>query len=88
MNEHAVNLQPRVVYLANGRKSAVAKVICVKVNAVESVSLREYILYRGSDGHSKPFCTKAITTIDNFKNALGDIDKSQFLKAISVIDKL
>ena len=41
-----------------------------------------------SDGHDKPFCTKAITTIDNFKNALGDIDKSQFLKAISVIDKL
>ena len=24
----------------------------------------------------------------NFKNALGDTDKSQFLKAISVIDKL
>ena len=41
-----------------------------------------------SDGHHKPFCTKAITIIDNFKNALGDTDKSQFLKAISVIDKL
>ena len=41
-----------------------------------------------SDGHDKPFCTKAITIIDNFKNALGDTDKSQFLKAISVIDKL
>ena len=41
-----------------------------------------------SDGHDKPFCTKAITIIDNFKKALGDTDKSQFLKAISVIDKL
>ena len=29
-----------------------------------------------SDGHDKPFCTKAIglTIIDNFKNALGDTD--------------
>ena len=26
----------------------------------------------GSDGHDKSFPTKAITTIDNFKNALGD----------------
>ena len=41
-----------------------------------------------SDGHDKPFCTKAITIIDNFKKALSDIDKSQFLKAISIIDKL
>ena len=41
-----------------------------------------------SDGHDKPFCTKAITIIDNFKKALGDTDKSQFLKAISIIDKL
>ena len=41
-----------------------------------------------SDGHDKPFCTKAITIIDNFKKALGDTDKSQFFKAISVIDKL
>ena len=41
-----------------------------------------------SDGHDKPFCTKAITIIDNFKNVLGDTDKSQFLKAISVINKL
>ena len=41
-----------------------------------------------SDGHDKPFCTKAITIIDNFKKALGDTDKSQFLKAISVIEKL
>ena len=43
-----------------------------------------------SDGHDKSFCTKAITIIDNFKNALGDtdiIDKPQFRKAISVIDK-
>ena len=46
----------------------------------------------GSDGDDKPFCTKAITIIDNFENALGDTDnrhdKSQVLKAISVIDKL
>ena len=41
-----------------------------------------------SDGHDKLFCTKAITIIDNFKKALGDTDKSQFLKAISIIDKL
>ena len=41
-----------------------------------------------SDGHDKPFCTKATTIIDNFNKALGDTDKSQFLKAISVIDKL
>ena len=41
-----------------------------------------------SDGHDKPFCIKAITIIDNFKKALGDTDKSQFLKAISIIDKL
>ena len=27
-----------------------------------------------SDGHDKPFCTKAITIIDNFKKALGDTD--------------
>ena len=27
---------------------------------------------RGSDGHDKPLCTKAITIIDNFKNAQGD----------------
>ena len=29
---------------------------------------------RGSGGHNKPFCTKAITIIDNFKKALGDTD--------------
>ena len=27
-----------------------------------------------SDGHDKPFRTKAITIIDNFKKALGDTD--------------
>ena len=27
-----------------------------------------------SDGRDKPFCTKAITIIDNFKKALGDTD--------------
>ena len=41
-----------------------------------------------SDGRDKSFSTKATTIIDNFNNALGDTDKSQFLKAISVIDKL
>ena len=41
-----------------------------------------------SDGHDKPFCTKAITIIDSFKQAFGDTDKSQFFKAISVIDEL
>ena len=40
------------------------------------------------DKHDKPFCRKAI--IDNFKKAVDEptIDKSQFLRAISVIDKL
>ena len=43
-----------------------------------------------SDGHDKPFCTKAITIIDNFKKprAIPIIDKFQFFKAISIIDKL
>ena len=27
-----------------------------------------------SDGHDKPFCTKAITVIDNFKTVLSDTD--------------
>ena len=27
-----------------------------------------------SDGHDKPFCTKAITIIDDFKQALGDTE--------------
>ena len=40
-----------------------------------------------SDGHDKPFCTKAITIVDNFIKALGDIDKSQFLKSINFSDK-
>ena len=41
-------------------------------------------------GTIKPFCTKAITIVDNFKKpwAIPIIDKSQFFKAISVIDKL
>ena len=47
-----------------------------------------YLYNTASDGHDKPFCTKAITIIDNFENALGDTDKSQVLKAISVIDQL
>ena len=42
----------------------------------------------GSDGHDKSFCTKAITIIDNFKKAFGDINKSQIFKAMSVMDKL
>ena len=32
--------------------------------------------------------TKAVTIIDNCEKALGDTDKSQFFKAMSVIDKL
>ena len=36
------------------------------------------------DGHDKPFSTKAITIIDNFKKVLGDTDKSQFFRAISI----
>ena len=32
--------------------------------------------------------SKAITTINKFKKALCDTDKSQFIKAISAIDKL
>ena len=50
--------------------------------------MRQIFIRSHSNGHDKPFCTKAITIIDNFKNALGDTDKSQFHKAISVIDKL
>ena len=42
----------------------------------------------GRDGHDKPFCSKAITIIDIFKKAVGDNDKSHFLTAKSVIDKL
>ena len=46
----------------------------------------------GSDEHDIPFCTKAVTIVDNFKKALGDslpiILNFHFLKAISVIDKL
>ena len=43
-----------------------------------------------SDRHDKPFCTKAITISDTSKKpwAIPIIVKSQFLKAISVIDKL
>ena len=41
---------------------------------------------KSTDGHDKPFCTKAI--IDDFKKNLSDIDKSQFLKAISIHNKL
>ena len=43
------------------------------VNSVHSV---EFIgkFDHPSDGHDKPFCTKAITIVDGFKNALGDTD--------------
>ena len=30
-----------------------------------------------SDGHDKPFCSKAIMIIDNFKKALGDTDNNR-----------
>ena len=42
----------------------------------------------GSDGHDKPFCTKAITIISKKPWAVPMIDESSFLEAISVIDKL
>ena len=32
-----------------------------------------------SDGHDKPYCTKAIKIIDNFNIALGDTDNLNFL---------
>ena len=38
-----------------------------ELNQTDSIS-------QSSDGRDKPFCTKAITIIDNFKNALGDTD--------------
>ena len=43
-----------------------------------------------SNGHDKPFWTNAMTIIDNFKKpwAIPIIDKSQFFKAIPVIDEL
>ena len=53
-----------------------------------TVSSAEADLDTSSDGHDKPFCIKAIKIINNFKNALGNTDKSQFLEAISVIDEL
>ena len=31
----------------------------------------------GSDGHDKPFCTKAMTITDNFKKFLGDTDNNR-----------
>ena len=50
---------------------------------------KSYVLCStNSDGHDKPFCTKAITIIDNFKKALGNTATSQFLKTLSIIDKL
>ena len=46
--------------------------------------------YMPSDGQDKPFCTKVITMIDDLKKpwAIPIINKSQFLKAIPIIDKL
>ena len=67
-----------------------ASLLRYKFIRYEMKALTAYFLIYpvGSDGHDKPFCTKAITIIDNLKKTLGNIDKSQFLKAISVIDKL
>ena len=48
----------------------------------------ELKLATNSDGHDKPYSTTAITIIDNFIIAQGDTDKSQFLTAKLVIDKL
>ena len=62
-------------------------------NALLSASTAAHALnYSGtSDGHDKPFCSKARTKIDNFKKSPGRYRQSinpQFFKAISVIDKL
>ena len=54
-------------------------------------AINHFALTIASVGHDKPFCTEAIRIkIDNFKKqwAITRIHKSQFLKAISVIDKL
>ena len=51
-----------------------------------SVFLPEVL--HGIDGHDKPFCTTAITIIDNFKKALGDTDNQYISISSSDIDKL
>ena len=50
-------------------------------------SLRYILVLIGSDRHDKPFCTKAITIINNFKKvwAIPIIDKSDIFKVILVI---
>ena len=48
-----------------------------KIDTTLSYHEFRFISYRTpSDGHDKPFCTKAITIIDNFKKALGDTDNT------------
>ena len=55
-----------------------SNVVAIELNRpVKSIRLKvERIRKKDqtSDGHDKPFCTKAITIIDNFKKALGDTD--------------
>ena len=51
--------------------------ICLSILSMLSSCTEKVILYSLctiSDGHDKPFCTKAITIIDNLKKALGDTD--------------
>ena len=76
--------------------------ICFSSKRILTISRRlscgeflEFLYFIGSDcgvagdGHDKPFCTKAITIwiISKMLRAIPIIDKSQFFKAISVVDK-
>ena len=42
--------------------------------SIQFISLLVRLFPAVSDGHDKPFYSKAITIIDDFKNALGDTD--------------
>ena len=45
-----------------------------RVNVAEIKDTTTSLLLIESDKHDNPFCTKAITIIDNFKKAQGDTD--------------
>ena len=45
------------------------KLVVIQNDISDTIKLRIV-----SDGHDKPFCTKAIMIVDYFKKALGDID--------------
>ena len=63
--------------------------LCNAQDLFETISTRLACSVNVSDGHDKPFCNKAIMITNNFKKAWGIpiIDKSQFFKAISIINK-